>query len=306
MSISIKDKVEHLPGGPGVYQFKDEGGNLLYVGKAKNLSNRVRSYFQNSRSHDGRIKIMISKIKDLEVIVTDSEAEALILENNLIKKYQPRYNIMYRDDKSYPYICMTREERPRVFPTRSVIRDGSKYFGPYDHAGHMRRMLETIRKTFRLCTCAVSSKNIDKSKGVPKWHSCFDDYLDNCSGDWNLEDYLNTMDKVEKMLYGKTEQLMKLVKEEMQIASDAYAYEKAARLRDSYESLYKYNQKMKIVADKKVNRDLFAVTADRDMKEACGVLFKIREGKFIGRNISGSNVEKKYRCALLKLVKNVT
>jgi len=283
MSISIKDKVEHLPGGPGVYQFKDEGGNLLYVGKAKNLSNRVRSYFQNSRSHDGRIKIMISKIKDLEVIVTDSEAEALILENNLIKKYQPRYNIMYRDDKSYPYICMTREERPRVFPTRSVIRDGSKYFGPYDHAGHMRRMLETIRKTFRLCTCAVSSKNIDKSKGVPKWHSCFDDYLDNCSGDWNLEDYLNTMDKVEKMLYGKTEQLMKLVKEEMQIASDAYAYEKAARLRDSYESLYKYNQKMKIVADKKVNRDLFAVTADRDMKEACGVLFKIREGKLIGR-----------------------
>lgn len=283
MAISVKDKVEQLPPAPGVYQFKDSGGNLLYVGKAKNLNNRVRSYFQSSRAHDGRIRLMISKIEDLEVIVTDSEAEALILENNLIKKYQPRYNIMYRDDKSYPYICMTKESRPRVFATRTVIRDGSKYFGPYDHVGHMRRMLETIRKTFGLCTCAVSAKSIDKSKGVPKWHSCFDDYLNNCSGDWNIERYRETMDKVEKLLHGKTEHLMRLVKEEMEIASDALAFEEAARLRDSYESIHKYNQKMKIVAEKEVNRDLFAMEADRELKEACGVLFKIREGKLIGR-----------------------
>src|SRR5699024_8078912 len=112
---NVKEKVDNLPFEPGVYMFKDRGERLLYVGKAKKLRNRVRSYFQNSAAHDGRIKLMVSKINDLEVIVTDSESEALILENNLIKKHQPRYNIMYRDDKSYPYICITNSERPRVF-----------------------------------------------------------------------------------------------------------------------------------------------------------------------------------------------
>ena len=283
MSISVQEKVDHLPQSPGVYQFKDSRGNHLYVGKAKRLKNRVRSYFQDSRNHDGRIKVMISKIEDVEVIVTDSEAEALILENNLIKKHQPRYNIMYRDDKSYPYICITKGHKPRVFPTRTVVRDGSRYFGPYDHVGHMRRMLETIRKTFNLCTCAVSPKMIDKSKGAPKWHSCFDDYLQNCSGDWDDEKYNQAIEKVERLLSGKTEGLIREIKEEMKIASDALAFEEAAQLRDSMESLVKYNKKMKIVDNKQVNRDVFAIDIDRDIGEACGVLFKVREGKLIGK-----------------------
>jgi excinuclease ABC subunit C len=283
MSITVKEKVDHLPLSPGVYQFKDSKGNHLYVGKAKKLRNRVRSYFQESRTHDGRLKVMISKIDDLEVIVTDSESEALILENNLIKKHQPRYNIMYRDDKSYPYICITNDSKPRVYPTRTVVRDGSKYFGPYDHVGHMRRMLETIRKTFNLCTCAVSPKMIDKSRGAPKWHSCFDDYLENCSGDWNSEEYQNAIDKVERLLTGKTEGLIREIKEEMQIASDALAFEEAAKLRDSMESLEKYNKKMKIVDNKQVNRDIFAIEVDEELQEACGVLFKVREGKLIGK-----------------------
>jgi len=283
MSISVQEKVDHLPQSPGVYQFKDSRGNHLYVGKAKRLKNRVRSYFQDSRNHDGRIKVMISKIEDVEVIVTDSEAEALILENNLIKKHQPRYNIMYRDDKSYPYICITKGHKPRVFPTRTVVRDGSRYFGPYDHVGHMRRMLETIRKTFNLCTCAVSPKMIDKSKGAPKWHSCFDDYLQNCSGDWDDEKYNQAIEKVERLLSGKTEGLIREIKEEMQIASDALAFEEAAQLRDSMESLVKYNKKMKIVDNKQVNRDVFAIDIEREIGEACGVLFKVREGKLIGK-----------------------
>src|SRR5699024_7595658 len=166
-----------------VYMFKDSKGRQLYIGKAKRLRNRVRSYFQDSRGHDGRIRVMIKKIDDLDVIVTDSESEALILENNLIKKHQPRYNVLYRDDKSYPYICITNDERPRVFPTRTVINDGSKYFGPYDSVMHMKRMLETIRKAFGLCTCAVSRKSVNRTKGPPRWHSCFDDYLESCSGD---------------------------------------------------------------------------------------------------------------------------
>src|SRR6056297_284094 len=283
MSISVEEKIAHLPFSPGVYQFKDKGGNYLYIGKAKKLRNRVRSYFQDSRNHDGRIKLMVSKIEDVEVIVTDSEAEALILENNLIKKHQPRYNIMYRDDKSYPYICITKGRKPRVYPTRTVVRDGSKYFGPYDHVGHMRRMLDTIRKAFGLCTCAVSPKMVDKSRGAPKWHSCFDDYLQNCSGDWDDEVYQDTIEKVERLLSGKTGDLIRDVKDEMEIASESLEFEKAALLRDSMKSLEKYNQKMKIVANKEVHRDVFAIDVDEELGEACGVLFKIREGKLIGK-----------------------
>ncbi len=282
-SIDVVEKVDHLPQTPGVYMFKDDGGRLLYIGKAKRLRSRVRSYFQHSRGHDGRIRVMIKKINDLDVIITDSEAEALILENNLIKKHHPRYNIMYRDDKSYPYICITDDERPRVFPTRTVINDGSKYYGPYDSVTHMKRMLETIRKTFNLCTCAVSRKNIDRTKGIPKWHSCFDDYLESCSGDWDLEEYQSTVNKVERMLNGRTDDLMRSIKEEMEIASDALAFEHAARLRDSYRALKKYSRKMKMVADKKVDRDVFAISVDKDISEACGVLFRVREGKLIGK-----------------------
>lgn len=281
--VDVKEKVDHLPLSPGVYMFKDKKDRLLYIGKAKRLRNRVRSYFQNSTDHDGRLRVMIGKIEDLEVIVTDSESEALILENNLIKKHHPRYNILYRDDKSYPYICVTNDDRPRVYPTRTVINDGSKYFGPYDSVTHMKRMLETIRKAFDLCTCAVSRKNVNREKGAPKWHSCFDDYLESCSGDWDLEEYTATIDKVERMLNGRTEALIRDLKEEMSIASDSLEYEKAARIRDSLEAVRKYSKNMKMVADKKVDRDLFAIKVDEEINEACGVLFKVREGKLISK-----------------------
>ena len=281
--VDVGEKVDNLPLSPGVYMFKDKKDRLLYIGKAKRLRNRVRSYFQNSSDHDGRIRVMVRKIDDLEVIVTDSEAEALILENNLIKKHHPRYNILYRDDKSYPYICVTNDERPRVYPTRTVINDGSKYYGPYDSVTHMKRMLDTIRKAFDLCTCAVSRKNIDRTKGPPKWHSCFDDYLESCSGDWDLEKYQATIDKVERMLNGRTDALIRDLKEEMSIASDALEFEQAAQIRDSLEAVKKYSKKMKMVADKKVDRDLFAVKVDEEINEACGVLFKVREGKLISK-----------------------
>lgn len=282
-NIPVSEKVANLPLAPGVYIYRDKSGSVLYVGKAKRLRNRVRSYFQESRPVDGRIKTMVSKIDDLEVVVTDSEAEALILENNLIKQYQPRYNILYRDDKSYPYICITKANKPRVFPTRTVIKDGSKYFGPYDSVVTMKRMLETIRKAFDLCTCAVSIKNIDRTRGIPKWHSCFDDYLENCSGDWDDERYNETIKKVERLLNGQTDVLLRELKEEMMIASDALAFEEAARLRDSYQAVERNSKKMKMVADKKVDRDVFGITVDEELGEACGVLFKVREGKLIGK-----------------------
>jgi excinuclease ABC subunit C len=281
--ISIEEKVSNLPSKPGVYIFKDNRDNALYVGKAKRLINRVRSYFQDSSTHDGRIRVMVSKIDDLDIMVTDSEAEALILENNMIKEHQPRYNIMYRDDKSYPYICVTNDDRPRVFPTRTVIKDGSKYFGPYDHVGHMRRMLETIRETFGLCTCACSSKMVDRTRGMPKWRSCFDDYISECSADWDRDVYKSTMEKVTRMLNGRTDDLIRELKEEMQIASEALAFEEAAKIRDSIKSIQRYSRKMKIVANKKVDRDVFTIAVDDDISMACGVLLKIREGKMLGK-----------------------
>ena len=283
INIDVSEKVANLPLSPGVYIYKDKNGSVLYVGKAKRLRNRVRSYFQDSRRVDGRIKTMVSKIEDLEVVVTDSEAEALILENNFIKQYQPRYNIMYRDDKSYPYICITKDSKPRVFPTRTLVKDGSKYYGPYDSVINMKRMLETIRKAFDLCTCAVSIKNIDRTRGIPKWHSCFDDYLENCSGDWDDERYNEIVSKVERLLNGQTEALIRELKEEMEIASSALAFEEAAKLRDSLIAVERYSKKMKMVADKKVDRDVFALTIDKELSEACGVLFKVREGKLIGK-----------------------
>lgn len=281
--IELSEKVANLPLSPGVYIYRDKGGSVLYVGKAKKLRNRVRSYFQDSRPTDGRIKTMVSKIDDLEVVVTDSEAEALILENNFIKQYQPRYNIMYRDDKSYPYICITQDRKPRVYPTRTIIKDGSKYYGPYDSVTNMKRMLETIRKAFDLCTCAVSIKNIDKTRGVPKWHSCFDDYLQNCSGDWDDERFQEIIKKVERLLNGHSEALIRDIKDEMQIASTALAFEDAAKLRDSLVAVERYSQKMKMVDEKKVDRDVFGMSVAEDIGEACGVLFKVREGKLIGK-----------------------
>ncbi|MGA1464406.1 MAG: excinuclease ABC subunit UvrC, partial [Balneolaceae bacterium] len=281
--LSLHEKIANLPMQPGVYQFFDKEGRHLYIGKAKRLRPRVQSYVRESADHAERIRLMVSKIRNVEVIVTDSEGEALILENQLIKEHQPRYNVMFRDDKTYPYICLTREDRPRVYPTRVFRRDGSKYFGPYDHVGHMRRMLEMIRKTFGLCTCAVSAKTIDPTRGVPKWHTCFNDYIRNCSGDDPEELYRETMKKVERLLGGRTEALIRDMKEEMSIASDAMHYEEAALLRDGIESLMRYNQKMKMVDSSQVNRDLFAVEIEPELNEACGVLFKIREGKLIGR-----------------------
>jgi excinuclease ABC subunit C len=151
--ITLEEKLEALPSGPGVYLHKDADGKVLYLGKAKNLRSRVRQYFQKSRSVDPRIERMLSKATDLEVIVTDSEVEALILEANMIKRLKPRYNVNLKDDKSYPYIVITNEPYPRVFVTRHVKRDGSRYFGPYTDVKNVRAALKAVRDLFMIRSC---------------------------------------------------------------------------------------------------------------------------------------------------------
>ncbi|MEX2395727.1 MAG: UvrB/UvrC motif-containing protein, partial [Balneolales bacterium] len=264
MNENLTEKLDHLPFQPGVYLFRDSGKSILYIGKAKRLRNRVRSYFHESRPLTGKLQALVNRIADVEVITTDSEAEALILENNLIKQHQPRYNINLKDDKSYPYICVTKEERPRIFPTRTIIRDGSRYFGPYDHVGKMRQMLETIRQTFGLCTCAVTPRMVDHARGMPKWGKCFEDYFKNCSEEVDIEIYQEITDKVIRLLNGKTDGLIRDLKAEMEIASQSLEFEKAAQLRDGINSLNKYSQKMKIITNDAIDRDVFGLESDEE------------------------------------------
>lgn len=280
----LREKVENLPQKPGVYMHKNESGEVIYVGKAKKLKNRVKSYFQESRPHDGRIRIMVSKIRDLEVIVTDSEAEALILENNLIKKYRPKYNILYRDDKSYPHICVTSGDRPRIFPTRTIIKNGNKYYGPYDNVGMMKSMLEVIRQSFGLCTCACSPKTLDQTRPMPKWHNCFNEYFQSCSGDWDEDRYKTAINRAIRLFNGRTEELTRELKDEMDIASQVLAFEQAAQLRDGILALQRYSEKMKMVLPDLIDRDVFAVYNDMEDNTACGVIFKVRQGKLLGRS----------------------
>lgn len=285
MHPDLAEKLARLPTRPGVYQHKDENGKVLYVGKAKNLRSRVNSYFHRSRNHDGRLRIMVAKIYDVEVIVTDTEVEALLLENNLIKSLKPHYNINLRDDKTYPYICVKKEPFPRVFPTRRPRKDGSKYFGPYTDVRSMRIMLDTIRSIFRLRTCTLNLAPEPIAAG--KYEVCLQYHIKKCDapcvGYQTAESYDSTIRQVEKLLDGKTDTLIKLLKDEMQLVSEKMNFEEAAKLRDQVKALEKYGERQKVVSGDLADRDLFALSVDREANAACGVVFQMRDGKIVGR-----------------------
>ena len=285
MESDLDKKLSGIPRRPGVYQHMDADGNVLYVGKAKNLRSRVRSYFQDGRPRDGRMAIMIRKIDDFEVIVTDTEAEALILENNLIKKLKPRYNVNLRDDKSFPYICIKHERFPRVFPTRNVRKDGSRYFGPYTDVKNMKLMLRTIRSIFMLRTCNLNLSPEAIASG--KYEPCLEFHIQKCAapciGNQTEASYDQTIEQVEKLLNGHTGELIDLLSDEMQRLADEMRFEEAASMRDRIHALEKYSRRQKVVSSEEIDRDLFALAVDREFDVACGVLFKVREGKIIGR-----------------------
>lgn len=285
MNEALNEKLANLSSRPGVYLHRDAGGDVLYVGKAKNLRNRVRSYFQEGRPKEGRLQILVNKIADVETIVTDTEAEALILENNLIKKYRPRYNVNLKDDKTYPYICIKNERFPRVFPTRRIRRDGSKYFGPYTDVKSMKVVLRTIRSLFKLRTCSLNLAPEPIAAG--KYQACLEYHIQKCAapcvGYQTEEDYNQTIKQVEHLLNGKTGELAGLLKDEMKRLAGLMQFEDAALLRDQVIALEKYSEKQKIISQESTDRDVFALAIDREDDVACGVLFKIREGKIVGR-----------------------
>ena len=280
--LSLGEKLDSLPTKPGVYQFKNPDAKVIYVGKAQNLRNRVRQYFQKSRALDPKLDALVSKIADVELIVTDSEVEALILEANLIKKLKPRYNVLLKDDKSFPYIVITHEPFPRVFVTRRIIRDGSRYFGPYTDVKTMRFALKTVRDIFMIRSCNYDLTPESIAKG--RFKICLDYHIRKCEGPCeakvSAEHYNSMIDKVAKVLRGKTDDAVSSLQSEMNQLSDDLRFEEAAKTRDRLRALSVYNEKQKVVEMKEVDRDIIALALKED--DACGVVFKVRDGKVLG------------------------
>ncbi len=278
----LNSKLENLPDKPGVYQFINELGKVIYVGKAKNLRNRVRSYFHGS-APSGRIQIMVKKIHDLSLIVTDSEIEALVLENNLIKELKPRYNVLLKDDKTFPFIKVTNEPYPRIYPTRRLVRDGSRYFGPYTDVKTMKIALRTVNQIFRIRSCKLNlnEENIAKKK----FKVCLDYHIKKCDGPCEgligEEAYKSMVNEVVKYLSGKTAELINDLTRKMNLAAENLEFENAAQLRDKISKLGSIVEKQKIVNDDFEDRDIIAVAYEG--KDASCSIFVVRNGKLIGK-----------------------
>lgn len=276
----IKEKLKTLPMSPGVYLMKDKDGKIIYVGKSKVLKSRVSSYFINSKSHTVKTVKMVNQVNDFDYILTDSEVEALILECNLIKKYMPKYNILLKDDKQYPYIKITvKEEYPKIFVTRRLVKDGSKYFGPYMSAANTKETLDTIKRIFKIRTCnRVLPRDIGKDR--PCLYYQIGQCSAPCAGKISQEEYSEMFNKISDVLSGNYSMLEKALTEKMYKASDNLEYEKAAGYRDRINNLRALDEKQKIISTNEDNRDIIGVY--RDNNDCCVQIFYMRGGKMLG------------------------
>ncbi|SHH92514.1 Excinuclease ABC subunit C [Clostridium collagenovorans DSM 3089] len=270
-----------LPDKPGVYFMKNSLGEVIYVGKAKVLKNRVRQYFQSNKNHGEKVKAMVKHIAEFEYIVTDSEVEALILECNLIKKYSPRYNILLKDDKYYPFIKITiKEEFPRVFITRNFVNDGAKYLGPYTDGKAVYDIMELIKKIFPLRTCKKNIKETNKpDRPCLNYHigKC----LSPCGKHISREEYGKKIKEIMDLLNGKNKSIVEELKKEMSIASENLNFEEAAQLRDKILAIEKISERQRIVSDNFNNEDF--IDFYKDEKDTCVQIFFQRDGKITGR-----------------------
>jgi excinuclease ABC subunit C len=274
-------QLKMLPDKPGVYIMKNSLGEIIYVGKAKVLKNRVRQYFQNSANHSEKVRAMVKNIAEFEYIVTDSEGEALILECNLIKKHRPRYNILLKDDKHYPFIKITsNEDFPRVFITRNLVKDGNKYFGPYTDYGAVYETLEIIKKTFPLRNCKRSiTEEGERTRPCLNYHINL--CKAPCGGYINKEEYKKIVDEVADLLSGKDTKILKQLKSEMEGAAENLDFERAAALRDRINSLEKIRERQRIITGTFEDEDFISIYEDE--KDNCAQIFFVREGKVVGR-----------------------
>jgi len=280
--MALAEKLKRLPDKPGIYMMKNEAGEVLYVGKAVSLKNRVRSYFRSSRHPDPKTANLVNQITDFDYILTDSEVEALILECNLIKKHRPRYNVRLMDDKSYPYLKVTLDEKyPRVFMTRRVIRDGARYYGPYTDVGAVRETLSLLKSIFPLRMCR--QKSVEGQKR-PCLNYHIKRCLAPCTGKVDAESYSDMIKDVCLFLGGKQEDLVKQLTGKMDEASANLDFERAAALRDRIKAVEKVVEKQKIVSLDAADQDVMAMF--REGEVSCVVVFFIRGGKLWAGNTS--------------------
>jgi len=259
----VKLLVQSLPSSPGVYQYYNDEGIVIYIGKAKDLKKRVSSYF--SKQHDdGKTRILVRKISDIKHIVVDTEQDALLLENNLIKKYQPRYNILLKDDKSFPYIVIKNEAYPRVFQTRHFTRDGSTYFGPYTSVGMVRTLIELFRQIYPLRTCKhnLSDDNIKAGK----FKECLEFHIGKCKapcvGLYSDETYLNNINAIKDILQGNISTVIKYMHTLMMNYAEELEFEKAEEVKNKIDLLRGYQSKSTVVNPKMNNVDVFSILDD--------------------------------------------
>ncbi|NNE55311.1 MAG: excinuclease ABC subunit C, partial [Flavobacteriales bacterium] len=253
-----------MPTKPGVYQFLNDEKKVLYVGKAKSLRSRVSSYFTNSRHNSGKTRMLASKVRDIEVIVVETENDALLLENSLIKKYQPRYNMQLKDDKSFPSIVIKNERFPRIFPTRNLIKDGSEYFGPYSNVKHMHKVLNLIKKMFpvRTCNYKLSEENVEKGK----YKRCLEFHIGNCKGPCeglvSQEEYDANVASIRQIIKGNLGGLIRELKQKMKVASEEMAFENAHDLKKKVELLEGFQARSTIVNPNIKDTDVFTIVSD--------------------------------------------
>ncbi len=264
-TTALDIQLQVLPTSPGIYQFYDKSDTLIYVGKARNLKKRVSSYFQKNHE-SGKTRVLVKKIVRIEHIVVQTESDALLLENNLIKKYQPRYNVLLKDDKSYPWICVKKERFPRIFQTRRVVKDGSLYFGPYTSIKTVRTLLELIKELYPLRNCSydLSMQNIQNHK----FKVCLEYHLKNCKGACeglqSEADYSQNISEIVEILKGNFKDALKRFKEEMTSLASELRFEEAQQIKEKIDILENYQAKSTIVSSKINNVDVFSIVSDEE------------------------------------------
>ncbi|MFM2284904.1 MAG: UvrABC system protein [Bacteroidota bacterium] len=290
-SPHVQGILKTLPEKPGVYQYFDAEGKILYVGKAKSLKKRVYSYFSKEHHDSGKTRVLVSKIADIKTIVVDTELDALLLENNLIKKYQPRYNVALKDDKTYPWICIKKERFPRVFPTRRMVKDGSEYFGPYPSVKVMRTLLEFIKSLYprRTCNLALEPNAIKNGK----FKVCLEYHIKNCLGPCvgyqSEQEYMQMIQEVRQLVKGNMSDLTQMIRVRMMKHAEAYEFEQAHDLKERLELLEQFKSKSTIVSTSIHNVDVFTIHSDD--KVAFVNYLKVLEGSIV----QGHTIELKKR-----------
>ena len=283
MNSYLQHKLQNLPASPGVYLYKNDKGKVIYVGKAKILRNRVKSYFTGGPDGRAQYEALVESINDLEVIITETEVEALILEANLIKRCRPRFNVFFRDDKFFPFLKVTKESYPRVFLTRKVIKDGGEYHGPFTEVKQVRRLIKTFKGAFQIrnCNLDITPESIAKKK-----HKiCLDYHIGLCGGPCegmvDAEDYRHNVRRLLSLVKGNVSAVVKELKSDMERASEELRFEEAAVFRDRLKVVEEFAARQTIIFPDDIDRDVFGLAREDD--DGCVALIKVREGRVQGR-----------------------